>query len=274
MGLLYRDRKICGGKPVLIETGIEDHFKITAEKLEAAISSKTRMLLLNSPGNPTGMMYDSEELGKLVEVIERHPEIVVVSDEIYEHISYGKKHVSIGSFENIFERTVTINGMSKGFAMTGWRIGYIGAPRWIAELCDKLQGQSTSGTNSIAQRAALAALENFLYPTYAMRDQFRDRRDFMKQAFEKIPLVKALLPDGAFYFFPDISGYFGKKTPEGKSIRSSEELSDFLLTEANVAGVPGSAFGTDGYIRYSYATHIDTLKEAMHRITTALEKLK
>ena len=266
--------ELAEGKSVFIQTDIESQFKVTPDQLEAAITDKTRIFMLNSPSNPTGVMYTKEEIEALAKVLKKYPKVVVLSDEIYEYISFGKEHFSIGSIPEMKERTVTVNGFSKGFAMTGWRVGYIGAPKWIAEACEKLQGQVTSGTNSIAMKAAYAALAQDLYPTYAMRDQFRERRDYVYHALDKIEGMQSYLPDGAFYFFPDVSGFFGKKTPKGETIESAEDVCNYLLYEASVAVIPGNAFGAKNCIRMAYSASLETLKEAMHRMYSSLDKLK
>lgn len=266
--------KMADARIITLKTGVDSLFKITPEQLEAAITPKTRLFLLNSPSNPCGSMYSKDELAAIAEVLARHPQIYILSDEIYEYITYGEKHVSIGSFPGLFERTVTVNGFSKGFAMTGWRLGYIGAPEWIAKLCEKYQGQITSGANSIAQKAGVAALNNSLQSTHEMKKEFQSRRDFLYEKFQQIPDVKSYLPDGAFYLYPDVSAYFGRKSPSGKVIANIDDFTNYLLMEGHVATITGKAFGTDSHIRISYAYSMDLLKEGATRIAEALSKLK
>lgn len=260
---------LAGGKIVEVKTGIEQDFKMTPEQLEAAITPKTKVLLYSSPCNPSGSVYSREELEGLVKVLEKHPEIIVISDEIYEHITYGEKMASIASIGNMIERTVTVNGLAKGFAMTGWRIGYIGAPEWIAKACAKLQGQITSGANSIAQRAAIAAVEADPSKIKYMVDAFKNRRALVLEMAREIPGFEVAEPNGAFYIFPDVSALFGK-TFNGVTINSATDLSLYLLEHANVAAVTGDAFGAPNCIRFSYAASEEELKEAFRRIKEAL----
>ena len=260
---------LAGGKIVEVKTGIEQDFKMTPEQLEAAITPKTKVLLYSSPCNPSGSVYSQEELEGLVKVLEKHPEIIVISDEIYEHITYGEKMASIASIGNMIERTVTVNGLAKGFAMTGWRIGYIGAPEWIAKACAKLQGQITSGANSIAQRAAIAAVEADPSKIKYMVDAFKNRRALVLEMAREIPGFEVAEPKGAFYIFPDVSALFGK-TFNGVTINSATDLSLYLLEHANVAAVTGDAFGAPNCIRFSYAASEEELKEAFRRIKEAL----
>lgn len=267
---------LAEGVVVPLKTKIENKFKMTPEQLEAAITPKTKLIIFSSPSNPTGMLYSKEELKGLAQVIARHENVYVVCDEIYEHINYVGKHESIAQFPEIFDRVVTVNGLAKGFAMTGWRVGYIGAPLAIAKACNKLQGQVTSATCSIALKACVCAME--MDPTTSkdiinMRETFRKRRDMVYQLLSEIPGVKVAMPEGAFYFFPDISSYYGKSF-NGKKIENSTDMAFYLLNEANVATVMGSAFGDDTCIRLSYATSEDLLREALRRIKEALANLK
>ncbi len=265
--------KLAEGIPVVIETSIDDDFKITGAAFEKAITPKTKMMIFSSPCNPTGSLYSKEELRSLADVVVKHKEIIVISDEIYEHINFVGKHQSLAQFEDVYEQVVTVNGLSKAFAMTGWRLGYIGAPAWIAKACIKMQGQVTSGTCSIAQRAAIAALKADPSVTYEMRDAFEKRRDLMLTELRKIDRVKINIPEGAFYVFPDISAYFGTSNGE-YTIKNADDLAMYLLTDAEVATVTGSAFGDDKCIRISYAASEANLIEALKRITISLNKLK
>jgi aspartate aminotransferase len=268
--------KLAEGTPVYVRCTIENEFKVTATQLEAAITEKTKLIMFSSPSNPTGMLYSKEELRAIAEVVARHPQVLVMADEIYEHINFEGKHESIGQFENIKDRVITINGVAKGFAMTGWRIGYIAAALPIAKACDKIQGQITSATCSIAQRATICAME--IEPTtdediITMRNTFRERRDIMYKLLKEIPGMNVNLPQGAFYFFPEIKSYFGKSY--GKyAINNSNDLCMYLLYEGHVALVPGDAFGDPDCIRFSYATSSDLLIEAVKRIKEALALLK
>lgn len=263
---------MTGATYIPIYTTVEDNFKVTAAQIEAAITPKTKFLVYSSPSNPAGSVYSKEELAAIAEVIERHPHVYVISDEIYEYINYVGKHESIAQFDSIKDRVVIVNGQAKGFAMTGWRIGYIAAPLFIAKACTKLQGQFTSATCSIAQRATIAALTQDLQPTYDMRDAFKKRRDMVVALLNDIPGVKSNNPDGAFYVFPDVSAYFGK-TYNGEVIKDSDDMCMFILNEALVATVAGTPFGTPESIRISYASSEENLKEAFKRIKTALAKL-
>lgn len=261
--------KVAGGIPVEIPSTIENDFKIAPQALEAAITPKTKMMIYSSPCNPSGSVYSKEELRALADVLVKYPNIIVVSDEIYEHINYVGWHVSMASFEDMYDRTVTVNGVSKAFSMTGWRIGYIGAPEYIARACNKMQGQVTSGANCIAQRATIAALENPPGKIQYMVDAFKERRSLMHSLLAEIPGVKTNEPDGAFYFFPDISYYFGK-TCRGKTIHNAGDFAIYLLEEAKVATVSGEAFGDPNCIRISYAASNKDIIEAMRRIKEAL----
>jgi aspartate aminotransferase len=263
---------LAEGTCVFLETKVEGDYKITPSQLEAAITPKTKLFMFSSPNNPSGMVYSAAELEALAEVFERHPHVYILSDEIYEHINFGGQHSSIASFGTLINRTVTVNGVSKAFSMTGWRIGYIGAPKELAFACEKLQSQFTSGTNAIAQKAAIAALLGDMKPTYDMCASFEKRRNLCFDILKDIPGMKLKLPDGAFYLFPDVSAYYGKSY-QGKTIRNSQDLCMFLLNEVYVVTVAGSAFGNDNCIRISYATSDDNLIKAMNRIKEALMKL-
>lgn len=260
------------GVVVNIPTDYKSDFKITPERLEKAITSKTKMFLFSNPSNPTGSMYTEIELRALGEVFKRYPQILIVSDEIYEHISFEDKMFSIGSIPELKERTVTINGLSKGFAMTGWRLGYMGAPEEIAKACVKIQGQFTSGTSSISQRAAISAVSADPACVQDMRDAFKRRRDLLISLFREIPNVHCNNPGGAFYLFPEVSYYFGKKYGE-MIIRDSKDLCMFLLNVGHVALTPGGAFGAPDYIRLSYATSEANIREAVERIKNSLKLL-
>jgi aspartate aminotransferase len=265
--------KLTEGKSVFINATVEQNFKITPEQLEAAITPKTKLFMFSSPCNPTGSVYSEEELAGLVKVFEKHPQVYILSDEIYEHINFVEKCVSIASFPSVKDRVVIINGFSKAYAMTGWRIGYSASNKEIASACDKLQGQITSGTCSITQRAGIAAAEGGLDSVYEMRAAFCKRRDIVYDLLKNIDGVKVNLPEGAFYFFPDVTSFFGKSY-EGKTYNDADELSIFLLEVANVATVGGDSFGDPKSIRISYAASEEKLIEAMNRIKTALAKLK
>jgi len=268
--------KVAEGRAVFIKAGIENNFKITPSQLEASITPRTKLMIYSSPCNPTGSVYTKEELKGIAEVLARYPYITIVADEIYEHINFIGKHESICQFDFIREQVVLVNGVSKGFAMTGWRIGYIAAPKEIAKACDKLQGQFTSGACSIAQRAALKAVSadpSSSSEMMAMQQAFRERRDLMLQMLGEIPGMKLNHPDGAFYIFPDISYYFGKS--EGTTmISNSNDLCMYLINKVYVALVPGDAFGDPNCIRFSYATSNNKLIEAVKRIKSALGELK
>jgi aspartate aminotransferase len=260
------------GKPVIIQTTIDSDFKVTPEQLEAAITPKTRLLIFNSPSNPTGMVYTREEMASLVKVLEKFPQVIIVSDEIYEHITFTGKHISLATFSSIADRVATVNGVSKGYAMTGWRIGYMGGPLWLAKACNKLQGQFTSGVSSIAQRAALAAVTSKSDSKERMREAFLRRRDLICRLLGEIPGLKVRVPQGAFYVMPDVSNFIGK-THNGKVMKDADDLTLFLLGEARVAMVSGTAFGSDSCIRISYATSDDRITEAVRRIKEALSSL-
>lgn len=268
--------RLAGGECIYVKTKIENNFKVTAEQLEAAITPKTKLIMFSSPSNPTGMLYTKEELKAIAQVVAKHENLFVMADEIYEHINFVGKHESIAQFPEVKDRVITINGVAKGFAMTGWRIGFIAAPLVIAKACNKLQGQVTSATCSIAQKATVRAM--LMDPATSediinMRETFRKRRDMVYQLLQEIPGVKVGLPQGAFYFFPDVSSYYGKSF-NGQVINNSTDMAFYLLNEANVATVMGSAFGDDTCIRLSYATSEDLLREALRRIKAALANLK
>jgi aspartate aminotransferase len=265
--------RLGGGVPVAVKAGIEQDFKVTPQQLEAAITERTKFVLFSSPCNPTGSVFSEQELRALADVVAKYPNIYIVADEIYEHIIFNTRHVSIGSFENVKDRTITVNGFAKGFAMTGWRLGYMGAPAFIAEACAKIQGQVTSGANSFSQRAAITGLETDLKATYGMRDAFLRRRDLTLTLFEDIPGVLCNRPQGAFYIFPDISYYFGKSDGQ-TTIQSSDDLAMYILEQAHVATVSGSGFGADECLRLSYAASDKDLIEAARRIREALSKLR
>ncbi|KAA3618830.1 MAG: pyridoxal phosphate-dependent aminotransferase [Flavobacterium sp.] len=261
--------KVAGGVPVPIDSGIESDFKVTPAALEAAITPRSKMLVYSSPCNPSGSVYSKEELRALADVLVKFPDIIVVSDEIYEHINFTDAHASMAQFEDMYDRTVTVNGVSKAYAMTGWRIGYIGGPEYIARACNKMQGQVTSGANCIAQRATIAALENPPSKIKYMVDAFKNRRKLVLDLLAEIPGIKTNEPEGAFYVFPDVSFYFGK-TIQGVKIDNASDFALFLLDKANVATVTGEAFGSPDCIRISYAASEADITEAMKRIKTVL----
>lgn len=265
--------KLAGGTPVIVNAGFEQNFKMTPEQLEAAITPKTRMLILCSPSNPTGSVYTKDELEALAEVIKRHDDLFVLADEIYEHINYVGKHESIAQFPGMKERTIIVNGVSKAYAMTGWRIGFIAAPEWIVKGCNKLQGQYTSGPCSVSQKAAEAAYTTSQECVEIMRKAFERRRDLIVELAKEIPGLEVNCPQGAFYLFPKCSGFYGKSY-EGKTINNSTDLAMFLLEEGHVATVGGDAFGDPECFRMSYATSDDNIREAMRRIKDTLAKLK
>lgn len=265
--------KLAGGVPVIINTTLDTDFKVTAGQLEQHITSKTRMMIFSTPCNPTGSVYSKSELRAIADVVKRHEELYIISDEIYEHINFVGGHESMAQFDDIKERVITINGVSKGFAMTGWRGGILAAPKWIAQACDKMQGQFTSATSSITQKAMHEAMLMPASSTHYMRDAFHKRRDLVLGLMKDIPGFKTNKPDGAFYVYPEVSELFGK-SHNGKKVDNATDLSMYLLEEAHVALVPGAAFGDDNYIRFSYATSEDKLTEALRRIRAAVEKLK
>ena len=262
--------KLADGVPVEVPTSLENDFKMTPAQLEAAITPKTKMLWYSSPCNPSGSIYSKEELRALADVLAKHPQIVVVSDEIYEHINYGvTTHASMAEFDDMFDRTVTVNGVAKAFAMTGWRIGYIGAPTYIARACNKLQGQVTSGANCIAQRAVITALEEPVSRIQYMVDKFQERRKLILGLLNNIEGFKCNEPEGAFYVYPDVTAFFGK-TLGGKTINNASEFAIYLLEAANVATVTGDAFGNGNCIRISYAASEEQIIEAISRIKKAV----
>jgi aspartate aminotransferase len=265
----YEIIKLSGGVPVEVPTSVESDFKITPEQLEKAITPKTKMMWFSSPCNPSGSVYNREELEAIGKVLAKYPNIYIVSDEIYEHINFSGTFCSIASIPGLFDRTITVNGVAKAFAMTGWRIGYIGAPEIIAKACTKMQGQVTSGANSIAQRATITAVEADPSVLNEMVSAFKNRRDLVVALAQEIPGFKINIPEGAFYLFPDVSAYFGK-TLRGKTINNADDFSMYLLSEANVATVTGDAFGNPNCIRLSYATSEALLTEAFKRIAAAL----
>lgn len=260
---------LAEAKYVEIPSSIETDFKITPEQLEAAITPKTKMIFFNSPNNPSGTVYTEEEYRALAKVLEKHPQIYILSDEIYEHINYGTPNFSFAAIESMYDRTITVNGVAKAFAMTGWRIGYIGAPEWIAKACNKIQGQITSGANCIAQRATITALDEPVSRIQYMVDEFKIRRDLVLGLLNEIPGIKTNVAQGAFYVFPDVSHYFGK-TIKGKKVENASDFAMLLLEEANVATVTGEAFGAPDCIRISYAASQEELKEAIRRIAELL----
>ena len=266
--------KLAGGEPVIVEAGFQQNFKMTPEQLEAAITPKTRMLILCSPSNPTGSVYNKEELKALADVILGHDDLFVLADEIYEHINYIGKHASIAQFPGMKERTSVVNGVSKAYAMTGWRIGYIAAQEWIVKGCNKLQGQYTSGPCSVSQMAALAAYVENQQCVEDMRQAFERRRDLIVKLAKDIPGLEVNVPEGAFYLFPKCSSFYGKTTPNGSTIGNSTDLAMYLLEEGHVATVGGDAFGDPECFRMSYATSDENIIEAMNRIRNTVAKLR
>ena len=265
--------KLAGGEPVIVNAGFEQNFKMTPAQLEAAITPKTRMLILCSPSNPTGSVYSKEELKGLAEVILRHPDLYVLADEIYEHINYIGNHESIAQFAGMKERAIIVNGVSKAYAMTGWRIGYIAAPEWIVKGCNKLQGQYTSGPCSVSQKAAEAAYNTSQKCVEMMRQAFENRRNLIVSLAKEIPGLEVNTPDGAFYLFPKCSSFYGKSDGE-TTVNNSTDLAMYLLEKGHVATVGGDAFGDSECFRMSYATSDDNIREAMRRIKEALAKLR
>ena len=260
---------LCEAKYVEIPSSIENDFKITPAQLEAVITPKTKMIFFNSPNNPSGTIYSEAEYRALAAILEKHPKIFILSDEIYEHINYNTTPFSFAAIESMYDRTITVNGLAKAFAMTGWRIGYIGAPVWIAKACTKMQGQITSGTNCIAQRAAITAVLAPVSKIQYMVDEFKTRRNIVIELLREIDGFKVNVPEGAFYVFPDISAFFGKII-NGVRIENASDFSLFLLEKANVATVTGEAFGTPNCIRLSYAASESQIREAIKRIKKAL----
>ena len=260
---------LAEAKSIIIPSSVETDFKITPEQLEKAITPKTKLVMFNSPNNPSGIIYTEEEYRALGAVLEKYPDIYILSDEIYEHINYGTPHFSIAAIPELYDRTITVNGVAKAFAMTGWRIGYIGGPEWIAKACNKMQGQITSGANCIAQRATIAAVSASTDQIQYMVDEFNNRRNLILGLLAEIPGLKLNAPQGAFYVFPDVSSYFGK-TIKGKTIENANDFALLLLEEAHVATVTGEAFGNPDCIRISYAASQDEIKKAVQRIKSAL----
>ena len=260
---------LAEANPIVVPTGIEQNFKITPEQLEAAITPKTKLIMFNSPNNPSGTVYTEAEYRALAAVLEKHPSIYILSDEIYEHINYGEKAFSLAAITSLYDRTITVNGLAKAYAMTGWRIGYIGAPEWIARACNKMQGQITSGTNCIAQRAAITALKAPVDKIQYMIDEFKNRRSLIIDLLRNINGFQVNEPDGAFYVFPDVSSFFGK-TFQGQTIQNATDFALFLLEKAHVATVTGDAFGDPNCIRISYAASQEQIIEALQRIAKVL----
>jgi aspartate aminotransferase len=264
--------RLTEATPVIVQGGIDNDFKVTPAQLDAAITNKTKAVIFSSPCNPTGSVFSGKELQALANVVLKHPDIIVIADEIYEHINFTGDQVSIASFPGMFERTITVNGFAKGFAMTGWRVGYIAAPKWIADGCNKVQGQITSANCSIAQRAALAAITGDIEPTNKMVEEYRKRRELVYKLLKEIPGVKTNFPQGAFYFFPDVSSYFGK-TDGNSIIKNGDDFCMYMLEKGHVALVPGGAFGDDNCVRLSYAASEKDITEALKRIKEALAVL-
>lgn len=264
--------KLAGGIPVYLRSSIETNYKFDTDELRRVLNRKSKVFLFSSPCNPSGSVFSEEELTEIAGILSQHPDIIVVSDEIYEHINYEDSHYSIGRDPRLAGRVVTVNGVSKGFAMTGWRIGYIGAPLWLAKACEKLQGQFTSGANSIAQKASIKALTGTMKPSEKMTATFKKRREFVMNALNQMPGVVPNISQGAFYVFPDISAYFGKSFG-GYNIDNAMDLCMYLLKEANVSLVTGAAFGNPECIRISYAASMEDLEEAMNNISEALARL-
>jgi aspartate aminotransferase len=265
--------KLAEGVPVILGSSIDEDYKVTADKVKSAITDKTKAILFSSPCNPTGSVYTHDELKAIADVVAQHDNIYIVSDEIYEYINFTDQHASIGAFENVKDRTITVNGFSKGFAMTGWRLGYIGAPKWIASACTKVQGQFTSGASSFGQKAAAYALDADLTPTHKMKDAFLKRRDMVIKMLKEIPGMKVNEPQGAFYIFPDISEFFGK-TDGQTTINNADDFCEYLLYHAHVGVVTGTAFGADNCFRISYAASEKELIEACKRMKVSLARLK
>ena len=261
---------LAEAKSVIIPSTIENDFKISPEQLEGSINSKTKLVMFNSPNNPSGTIYTKKELEAMGEILKKYPDVYILSDEIYEHINYGTPHFSIAGIPDLYDRTITVNGVAKAFAMTGWRIGYIGAPEWIAKACNKMQGQITSGANCIAQRATITALNEPVTKIQYMIDEFAKRREIIIELLNNIPGIKLNKPSGAFYIFPDISSYFGKVL-KGRKIEDATDFALYLLEEAHVATVTGEAFGNGNCIRISYAASEEKLRLAIERISSALK---
>jgi aspartate aminotransferase len=265
--------RLAEATPVLVKGTLENDFKVSAAQLEAAITPKTRAIIFSSPCNPTGSVFSRKELEAIAQVVLKHENLLVISDEIYEHINFMGDQVSIASLPGMFDRTITVNGFAKGFAMTGWRVGYIAAPKWIADGCNKVQGQLTSANCSISQRGALAAVTGDLKPTESMVKEYHHRRDVVYNLLKEIPGIKANYPQGAFYFFPDVSHYFGKSDGE-KTVKNSDDFCMYMLEKGHVSLVPGEAFGDERCVRLSYAAAEKDLVEALRRMKDALKNLK
>ena len=261
---------LAEAKSVIIPSTIENDFKISPEQLEGSINSKTKLVMFNSPNNPSGTIYTKKELEAMGEILKKYPDVYILSDEIYEHINYGTPHFSIAGIPDLYDRTITVNGVAKAFAMTGWRIGYIGAPEWIAKACNKMQGQITSGANCIAQRATITALNEPITKIQYMIDEFAKRREIIIKLLKDIPGIKLNKPSGAFYVFPDVSSYFGKVL-NGKKIKNATDFALYLLEKAHVATVTGEAFGNGNCIRISYAASEEKIRLAIERISSALK---
>ncbi len=269
----YEIVKMAEGVPVCVYAGVEQDFKPTPAQLEAAITPETKFVIFSSPCNPTGAVFSRAELEAYADVLAKHPQVYIISDEIYEYINFTHEHVSIGSFPQVKNQTITINGFAKGFAMTGWRLGYIGAPRLIADACTKIQGQVTSGASSFGQKAGAVALLSDRTPTEQMREAFRERRDIVLSMLEEIPGIKTNLPDGAFYIFADVSAYFGKSDGQ-TTIHTADDFCDYVLLQGHVGLVSGSAFGDPNCFRLSYAASEEQLREAIRRMKSVLSRLK
>ncbi len=265
--------RLAEAKPVMVHGTLENDFKVTAAQVEKAITPKTRAIIFSSPCNPTGSVFSKKELQAIADVVLKHPDLLVIADEIYEHINFTGERVSIASLPGMFDRTITVNGFAKGFAMTGWRVGYIGAPKWVVDGAVKVQGQITSANCSISQRGALAAIVGDIEPTNKMVEEYRKRRDIVYNLLKEIPGVKANYPTGAFYFFPDVSAYYGK-SDGNKTIANGDDFCMYMLETAHVSLVPGGAFGDEKCVRLSYAASEKDLVEAMRRMKEALAKLK
>jgi aspartate aminotransferase len=266
--------KLAEGVPVVVSGKIENQYKPLISEVEDSITPKTKLIMYSSPSNPTGAVFSKKELEELADVLLRHPNVIALADEIYEYINFVGKHESLGAIERVKDRVITVNGLSKGFAMTGWRLGYLAAPKWIADACDKIQGQFTSGTNAITQRAAIVALSSSLEPSLEMTRRFKVRRDRVLELSAEIPGFRNMIPDGAFYLFPEADFYFGKKTTEGGEIKNATDLCMYLLTRAHVSVVPGEAFGAPQCIRISFAAADEVLEKAFARMKEALLELK
>ncbi|HEY5746342.1 MAG TPA: pyridoxal phosphate-dependent aminotransferase [Chryseolinea sp.] len=265
--------RLSEGTPVIVNGKLENDFKVTAAQLDAAITPKTKLIIFSSPCNPTGSVFSRQELQDIANVVLKHENIIIIADEIYEHINFTGEQVSIASFPGMFDRTITVNGFAKGYAMTGWRVGYIAAPKWIADGCNKVQGQVTSANCSIAQRAALAAITGDIEPTNKMVAEYRNRRELVYKLLKELPGVKTNFPEGAFYFFPDVSSYFGKSDGT-TTIKNGDDFCMWMLEKGHVALVPGGAFGDDNCVRLSYAASEKDLKEALKRMKETLATLK